>query len=69
MINKKIIPRLKNFFFRLYKVKNNKELHDYTLEKLIYYRLVEENMKEAKKYYEELKKSNPKKAEKFKDYM
>lgn len=59
----------KKLFFRLYKVKNNKELHEYSLEKLIYYRLVEENMKEAKKYYEELKKSNPKKAEKFKDYM
>lgn len=59
----------KKLFFRLYKVKNNKELREYTLEKLIYYRLLEENNKEAKRYLDELTKLNPKKAEKFKDYF
>ncbi|WP_022819954.1 tetratricopeptide repeat protein [Fusobacterium russii] len=59
----------KKLFFRLYKVKGNKELHEYTLEKLIYYRLLEENTTEAKKYFTELKKSNAKKAEKFEAYF
>lgn len=59
----------KKLFFRLYKVKGNKELHEYTLEKLIYYRLLEENTTEAKKYLDELKKLNAKKAEKFEAYF
>lgn len=59
----------KKLFFRLYKVKDNKELREYTLEKLIYYRLLEENNTEAKKYLDELKKLNAKKAEKFEAYF
>lgn len=63
------VAEAKKLFFKLYSVKNNKTLHVYTLEKLIYYRLLEENTKEAKKYLTELKKLDPKKAEKFKDYF
>lgn len=59
----------KKLFFRLYKIKNNKNLREYTLEKLIYYRLLEENETEAKKYYNELKKLNAGKAEKFEAYF
>lgn len=63
------VTEAKNLFFRLYKVKGNKELHEYTLEKLIYYRLLEENNTEAKKYFDELKKLNIKKSEKFEAYF
>lgn len=60
---------VKKLFFRLYKVKDNKALREYTLEKLIYYRLLEENTTEAKKYLDELKKLNKQKAAKFEAYF
>lgn len=63
------ISEAKKLFFKLYKMKNTKEVREYTLEKLIYYRLVENNTVEAKKYYEELKKLNKNKSEKFVDYF
>lgn len=66
---KENIKEVKKVLFKLYRVKNNKEVHIYVLEKLIYYRLLEENIKEAKKYYNELLKLSPKSAEKFKAYF
>lgn len=59
----------KQQFFKLYSVKNNKDLHEYCLEKLIYYRLKENNTKEAKRYLSELEKTNPSKAKKYKVYF
>ena len=41
----------------------------YSIEKLIYYKLVKNNTKEAKKLYDELKKLDSKRAEKFKAYF
>ena len=63
------VAEAKKLFLKLYSVKNNKDLHNYTLEKLIYYRLVENNMKEANKYYKELQKLDKQRASKFKDYF
>ncbi len=63
------VEEAKKIFFKLYKIKNNKEVRIYTLEKLIYYRLLENNENEAKKYYTELQKLSSKNAEKFKDYF
>lgn len=56
-------------FTKLYAVKNNKELKAYSIEKLIYYKLVKNNTKKAKRLYEELKKIDAKRAEKFKAYF
>lgn len=65
---KENVKEVKKILFKLYKVKD-KNIHIYTLEKLIYYRLLENNETEANKYYRELRKLNPKKAEKFKAYF
>ncbi|MCY7008193.1 tetratricopeptide repeat protein [Fusobacterium simiae] len=56
-------------FTKLYAVKNNKDLKAYSMEKLIYYKLVKNNTKEAKKLYDELRKIDAKRAEKFKAYF
>ena len=60
---------LNDFELILEKLKNNKELKAYSMEKLIYYKLVKNNTKEAKKLYEELRKLDAKRAEKFKAYF
>ena len=56
-------------FTKLYATKGNKDLKAYSIEKLIYYKLLNEKTKEAKKYYDELKKLDAKRAEKFKAYF
>ena len=56
-------------FTKLYATKDNKDLKAYSIEKLIYYKLLNEKTKEAKKYYDELKKLDAKRAEKFKAYF
>ena len=63
------VVEAEKLFTKLYAVKNNKDLKAYSIEKLIYYKLVKENTKEAKKLYDELKKLDAKRAEKFKAYF
>ena len=63
------VVEAEKLFTKLYAVKNNKDLKAYSIEKLIYYKLVKENTKEAKKLYDELKKLDAKRAEKFKVYF
>ena len=63
------VVEAEKLFTKLYGVKNNKDLKAYSIEKLIYYKLVKENTKEAKKLYDELKKLDAKRAEKFKEYF
>ena len=63
------VVEAEKLFTKLYGVKNNKDLKAYSIEKLIYYKLVKENTKEAKKLYDELKKLDAKRAEKFKAYF
>ena len=63
------VVEAEKLFTKLYAVKNNKDLKAYSIEKLIYYKLVKENTKEAKKLYDELKKLDVKRAEKFKAYF
>ena len=63
------IAEAEKLFTKLYAVKNNKELKAYSMEKLIYYKLVKENTKEAKKLYDELRKLDAKRAQKFKAYF
>ena len=63
------VVEAEKLFTKLYGVKNNKDLKAYSIEKLIYYKLVKENTKEAKKLYDELKKLDVKRAEKFKAYF
>ena len=63
------VVEAEKLFTKLYAVKNNKELKAYSMEKLIYYKLVKENTKEAKKLYDELRKLDAKRAEKFKAYF
>ena len=63
------VAEAEKLFTKLYGVKNNKDLKAYSIEKLIYYKLVKENTKEAKKLYDELKKLDAKRAEKFKAYF
>lgn len=63
------IVEAEKLFTKLYAVKNNKELKAYSIEKLIYYKLVKNNTKKAKGLYEELKKIDAKRAEKFKAYF
>ena len=63
------VAEAEKLFTKLYAVKNNKDLKAYSIEKLIYYKLVKENTKEAKKLYDELKKLDAKRAEKFKAYF
>ena len=63
------IAEAEKLFTKLYAVKNNKDLKAYSIEKLIYYKLVKNNTKEAKKLYDELKKLDVKRAEKFKAYF
>ena len=63
------VVEAEKLFTKLYAVKNNKDLKAYSIEKLIYYKLVKENTKEAKKLYDELKKLDAKRAEKFKEYF
>ena len=63
------VAEAEKLFTKLYGVKNNKDLKSYSIEKLIYYKLVKNNTKEAKKLYDELKKLDAKRAEKFKAYF
>ena len=63
------VVEAEKLFTKLYAVKNNKDLKAYSIEKLIYYKLVKENTKEAKKLYDELRKLDAKRAEKFKAYF
>ena len=63
------VAEAEKLFTKLYAVKNNKDLKAYSIEKLIYYKLVKNNTKEAKKLYDELKKLDAKRAEKFKAYF
>ena len=63
------VAEAEKLFTKLYGVKNNKDLKAYSIEKLIYYKLVKNNTKEAKKLYDELKKLDAKRAEKFKAYF
>ena len=63
------VEEAEKLFTKLYGVKNNKDLKSYSIEKLIYYKLVKNNTKEAKKLYDELKKLDAKRAEKFKAYF
>ena len=63
------VVEAEKLFTKLYGVKNNKDLKAYSIEKLIYYKLLKENTKEAKKLYDELKKLDAKRAEKFKAYF
>ncbi len=63
------VAEAEKLFTKLYAVKNNKELKAYSMEKLIYYKLVKNNTKEAKKLYDELRKLDAKRAEKFKAYF
>ena len=63
------VAEAEKLFTKLYGVKNNKDLKSYSIEKLIYYKLVKNNTKEAKKLYDELKKLDAKRAEKFKEYF
>ena len=63
------VAEAEKLFTKLYSVKNNKDLKSYSIEKLIYYKLVKNNTKEAKKLYDELKKLDAKRAEKFKAYF
>ena len=63
------VVEAEKLFTKLYAVKNNKDLKAYSIEKLIYYKLVKNNTKEAKKLYDELKKLDAKRAEKFKAYF
>ena len=63
------VAEAEKLFTKLYAVKNNKDLKAYSIEKLIYYKLVKNNIKEAKKLYDELKKLDVKRAEKFKAYF
>ena len=63
------VAEAEKLFTKLYAVKNNKDLKAYSIEKLIYYKLVKNNTKEAKKLYDELKKLDVKRAEKFKAYF
>lgn len=63
------VAEAEKLFTKLYGVKNNKELKAYSMEKLIYYKLVKNNTKEAKKLYDELRKTDAKRAEKFKAYF
>ena len=63
------VVEAEKLFTKLYGVKNNKDLKAYSIEKLIYYKLVKENTKEAKKLYDELKNLDAKRAEKFKAYF
>jgi len=63
------VAEAEKLFTKLYAVKNNKDLKAYSIEKLIYYKLVKNNTKEAKKLYDELKKLDAKRAEKFKEYF
>ena len=63
------VVEAEKLFTKLYGVKNNKDLKAYSIEKLIYYKLVKNNTKEAKKLYDELKKLDAKRAEKFKAYF
>ena len=52
----------------LSKVKE-KQIKVYALEKLLYFALEKENMKEAKKYYESLKQQDAAKAKKYQDFF
>ena len=67
--NQENVTEAEKLFTKLYAVKNNKDLKAYAIEKLIYYKLVKNNTKEAKKLYDELKKLDAKKAQKFKAYF
>lgn len=63
------VAEAEKLFTKLYAVKNNKDLKAYSIEKLIYYKLVKNKTKEAKKLYDELRKLDAKRAEKFKAYF
>ena len=63
------VVEAEKLFTKLYATKSNKDLKAYSIEKLIYYKLLNEKTKEAKKYYDELKKLDAKRAEKFKAYF
>ena len=67
--NQENVTEAEKLFTKLYAVKNNKDLKAYAIEKLIYYKLVKNNTKEAKKLYDELKKLDAKRAQKFKAYF
>lgn len=67
--NQENVTEAEKLFIKLYAVKNNKDLKAYAIEKLIYYKLVKNNTKEAKKLYDELKKLDAKRAQKFKAYF